>query len=182
MSRITAIDPTQATGKTAELFTAVKGKLGVVPNLMRTLGQSPAALEAYLGFSGTLAKGVLPAAVREQLALAIGESNACDYCLSAHTLLGKGAGLTPEAIVEARRSQAADAKVDALLKFAAAVVAARGLVADEALAAVRAAGASDAEIIEVVAHVALNTLTNYTNHVAQTVIDFPKAAPLPAAV
>jgi uncharacterized peroxidase-related enzyme len=182
MSRITAIDPTQATGKTAELFTAVKGKLGVVPNLMRTLGQSPAALEAYLGFSGTLAKGVLPAAVREQLALAIGESNACDYCLSAHTLLGKGAGLTPEAIVEARRSQAADAKVDALLKFAAAVVAARGLVSDEALAAVRTAGASDAEIIEVVAHVALNTLTNYTNHVAQTVIDFPRAAPLPAAV
>jgi uncharacterized peroxidase-related enzyme len=179
MSRINAIDPTHTTGKTAELFTAVKAKLGVVPNLMRTLGQSPAVLEAYLGFSGTLATGVLPAKVREQLALAIGEANACDYCLSAHSLIGKGAGLSPEAIIDARLTRAEDPKTDALLKFAADVVEARGLVADEALAAVRAAGASDAEIIEVVAHVALNTLTNYTNHIAQTVIDFPKAAALP---
>lgn len=182
MSRITAIDPSQASGKTAELFTVVKSKLGVVPNLMRTLGQSPVALEAYLGFSGTLAKGVLPAKVREQLALAIGEANTCDYCLAAHSLLGKGAGLTAEAILEARLNRAEDPKTQALLKFAVTVVEARGLVADEALSAVRAAGASDAEIIEVIAHVALNTLTNYTNHIAQTAIDFPKAAALPAAV
>lgn len=182
MSRITALDPAQATGKNAELFTAVKSKLGVVPNLMRTLGHSPAVLEAYLGFSGTLARGVLPAKVREQLALAIGETNACDYCLSAHSLLGKGAGLTAETILDARRVQAADPKTAALLKFAAAVVDARGQVTDEVLATVRAAGASDAEIIEVIAHVALNTLTNYTNHIAQTVIDFPRAVALPAAV
>lgn len=182
MSRITALDPAQASGKNAELFSAVKSKLGVVPNLMRTLGHSPTALEAYLGLSGTLAKGVLPAAVREQLALAIGEANACDYCVSAHSLLGKGAGLSPAAILDARLVRAEDPKTDALLKFAAAVVAARGLVSDETLAAVRAAGASDAEIVEVVAHVALNTLTNYTNHVAQTVVDFPKAAALPVAV
>lgn len=182
MSRITALDPAQATGKTAELFTAVKSKLGVVPNLMRTLGQSPAALEAYLGFSGALAKGVLPAKVREQLALAIGQTNACDYCLSAHSLLGKGAGLTAEAILEARLNRAEDPKTQALLKFAVTVVESRDLVADEVLAAVRAGGASDAEIIEVIAHVALNTLTNYTNHIAQTAIDFPKAAALPAAV
>lgn len=182
MSRITAIDPAQASGKTAELFSAVKAKLGVVPNLMRTLGQSPVALEAYLGFSGTLAKGVLPAKVREQLALAIGEANTCDYCLAAHSLLGKGAGLTAEAILAARLNRAEDPKTQALLKFAVTVVEDRGLVADEALFVVRAAGASDAEIIEVIAHVALNTLTNYTNHIAQTAIDFPKAAALPAAV
>jgi uncharacterized peroxidase-related enzyme len=182
MSRITAIDPVQASGKTAELFTAVKSQLGVVPNLMRTIGHSPAALEAYLGFSSTLSKGVLPAKVREQLALAVAETNTCDYCLAAHSLLGKGAGLTAEAIIDARLIHAEDAKTDALLKFAAAVVEARGLVADEALSAVRAAGATDAEIIETVAHVALNILTNYTNHVAQTVVDFPKAATLPASV
>lgn len=182
MSRITALDPSQASGKNAELFSAVKSKLGVVPNLMRTLGHSPAALEAYLGFGGTLAKGVLSAAVREQLALAIGEANACDYCLAAHSLLGKGAGLSPAAIIDARLARAADPKTDALLKFAADVVAARGQVSDDTLASVRAAGASDAEIVEVVAHVALNTLTNYTNHVAQTAVDFPKAAALPVAV
>ena len=182
MSRIPALDPVQATGKNAELFTAVKSKLGLVPNLMRTLGQSPAALEAYLGFSGTLATGVLPAKVREQLALAVAETNACEYCLSAHSLLGKGAGLSAEAILDARRLQSVDAKTDALLKFAAAVVESRGQVSDEALAAVRSAGASDAELVEVVAHVALNVLTNYTNNVARTVVDFPRAAPLPVAV
>jgi uncharacterized peroxidase-related enzyme len=182
MSRITAIDPTTATGQTAELFTTVKSKLGIVPNLMRTFGQSPAALEAYLGFSGALGQGVLPAKVREQIALAVAEANACDYCLAAHSLLGKGAGLSPDAILAARRGAAVDPKPDALLKFAAAVVETRGLVSDEALAQVRTAGASEAEIIETVAHVALNILTNYTNHVAQTVIDFPKVAALPVAV
>lgn len=181
MSRITALDPVNATGQTAELFTAVKSKLGLVPNLMRTLGHSPATLEAYLGFSSTLAKGALPAKTREQIALAMAETNACDYCLAAHSLIGKGAGLTPDAILAARRVTATDAKADALLKFAAAVVETRGLVSDGALAHVRTAGASDAEIIETVAHVALNILTNYTNNVARTVVDFPKAPALPVA-
>jgi len=179
MSRITALDPASTTGKSAGLFTAVQSKLGMVPNLMRTFGHSPAALEAYLGFSATLGTGVLPAKVREQIALAVAETNSCDYCLAAHSLMGKGAGLTPAAILAARHIEAADPKVGALLKFAANVVEARGLVADEALAAVRAAGATEAEIIETVAHVALNILTNYTNHIAQTDVDFPKVAALP---
>ncbi len=182
MSRIIALDPLTATGKTAELFTSVKSKLGVVPNLMRTFGHSPAALEAYLGFKATLGSGVLSAKVREQIALTVAEINSCDYCLAAHSLMGKGAGLTGDAIFAARRAEAADQKIDALLKFTAVVVESRGLVSDDALAAVRDAGASDAEIIETVAHVALNILTNYTNHVAQPAVDFPKAATLPAVV
>lgn len=182
MNRIPTIDPATATGPSAPILAAVKAKIGVVPNLMRTFAQSPAALEAYLGFSGTLDKGVLPAAVREQLALAIGEANGCEYCLSAHTLLGKGAGLSPDAILAARRGGAADAKVSALLQFARAVVDARGKVSDQQIALVRAAGATDAEIVEVVAHVALNVLTNYTNNVAQTVVDFPRARPLEAVI
>jgi uncharacterized peroxidase-related enzyme len=183
MNRIPAIDPVNATGPVAGLFTAVKAKLGVVPNLMRTFAQSPAVFEGYLGFTGALAKGVLPARVREQLALAISEANGCDYCLSAHTMLGRGAGLTPEGIEAARRGAAEDPKVDALLRFARDVVETRGAVSDESLAGVRAAGASDAEIVEVVAHVAANVLTNYTNNVARTTIDFPRAKPLavPAA-
>lgn len=176
MNRIPTIDPLTAQGTAAQLFAGVKAKLGVVPNLMRTVAQSPAALEAYLGFGATLGKGVLPAAVREQLALAVAEANGCDYCLSAHSLLGKGAGLTPAAIEAARRGQAADGKVGALLQFARVVLETRGQVPDEALAAVRAAGATDAEIVEVVAHVALNVFTNYLNTVAQTAIDFPEVS------
>jgi uncharacterized peroxidase-related enzyme len=182
MSRIIALDPAAASGKTAELFTAVKSKLGMVPNLMRTFGHSPAAFEAYLGFSATLGGGVLSAKIREQIALAVAETNSCDYCLAAHSLIGKGAGLTPDAILAARHIQAADPKVDALLKFAATVVDARGAVSDEALAAVRASGATDAEIVETVAHVALNILTNYLNLVARTTVDFPRAAALPVNV
>lgn len=178
--RIPAIDPLGVTGPVAGLFSAVKAKLGVVPNLMRTFAQSPAVFEGYLGFTGALAKGVLPARLREQLALAIAEANGCDYCLSAHSLLGKGAGLTPEAIEAARRGEAADPKAGALLQFAREVVATRGAVSDEALATARAAGATDAELVEVVAHVAANVLTNYTNNVARTVIDFPRAKPLAA--
>jgi uncharacterized peroxidase-related enzyme len=182
MSRIVALDPNTATGKTAELFTTVKSKLGLVPNLMRTFGHSPAALEAYLGFKATLGTGVLPAKVREQIALTVAEINSCDYCLAAHSLAGKGTGLTSDAIFAARRAEATDLKIDALLKLAAVVVNSRGLVSDQTLAAVREAGVSDAEIIETVAHVALNILTNYTNHVAQPAVDFPKAAPMPAAM
>lgn len=178
MSRIIALDPIAATGKTAELFTTVKSKLGVVPNLMRTLGHSPAALEAFLSFKSALGAGILPAKVREQIALTVAEINSCDYCLAAHSLVGKGAGLTNDQIAAARRAQATDQEIDALLKFATAVVESHGQVSDTALVSVREAGVSDAEIIETVAHVALNILTNYTNHVAQPVVDFPKAAPL----
>ncbi len=179
--RIATIDPTTATGPLAAKFAAVKAKLGLVPNLVRTFAQAPAVLDAYLGLSGSLAAGVLPAKVREQLALTLGEANGCDYCLSAHSLGGKAAGLSPADVEAARRGTAADPKADALLRFASAVLNQRGAVSDETVATVRAAGATDAEILEVVAHVALNVLTNFTNNVVQTTIDFPHAKPLAEA-
>lgn len=181
MSRIPAIDPSAATGRTSELFTAVKSKLGAVPNLMRTLGHSPAALDAFLGFKAALGGGVLPSKVREQIALAVAELNGCEYCLAAHSLAAKASGLSPDSILAARRAEAADHKVDSLLKFATAVVRDRGNTSDDAIMLARDAGATDAEIIETVAHVALNILSNYTNHVAQPSLDFPKAAALPAS-
>lgn len=177
MNRIHQTDPATSTGKAGQLFTAVQGKLGFVPNLMRVLGNSPAALEGYLNLSGALAGGVLAPRLREQIALAVGEINGCGYCLSAHTLLGGKAGLTAGEILAARQSSAADSKSDAVLKLARAVTLQRGMIADAELQAARAAGLSDAEIVEVVQHVALNILTNYTNNVAQTVIDFPEVAP-----
>lgn len=183
MSRIQTPASIEASPVAAQpLLEAVKKQLGIVPNLFRVVGNSPAALEGYLGLNGALSKGLLEARTRERIAIAVAELNGCDYCLSAHTLLGRGAGLTPEAIDDARRGTAADSKITALLQFAREVVAARGQVSDEVLATVRAAGATDAEIVEVVAHVAVNVLTNYTNNVARTAIDFPRAKPLAAAV
>ncbi|MBX9623315.1 MAG: carboxymuconolactone decarboxylase family protein [Gemmataceae bacterium] len=178
MTRITPIDLQAAEGRAKELLDAVKGKLGMVPNMTRAMAASPAVLDAYVGFSGALARGVLSPGVREQLALVVGETNHCDYCVAAHTALGKRAGLSDQDILDGRRGAAADPKAAALVRFARAVVDKRGQVDDADLAAVREAGAGDAEVAEVVAHVALNVFTNYFNTVAGTPIDFPKAPAL----
>ncbi len=180
MERITPINLQAAEGRAKELLDAVKAKMGIVPNLTRSMAVSPSVLEAYLGFSGALSHGVLPLRVREQLALDVGEANHCDYCVSAHSASGKRVGLTDQDIINSRRGISADQKTDALLRFARTVVEKRGIVEDADFAAVREAGYGDAEIAEVVAHVALNIFTNYFNNVAGTIIDFPKAPPLSA--
>jgi uncharacterized peroxidase-related enzyme len=178
MQRIQSIDPQHAQGRAKELLDPVKAKLGIIPNMTRAMAASPSVLDAYLGFSGALSHGVLPAKVREQLALDVGEANHCDYCVSAHSAIGKRVGLTEQEVHDSRCGLSSDDKTAVLLKFARTIVEKRGVVAEADVALVRSAGYGDAEIAEVVAHVALNIFTNYFNNVAGTVIDFPKAAPL----
>lgn len=173
MARIQPINRNQATGQLATTLDNVKSKIGVVPNLFSTFAQSPAVLNAYLAFSEALTHGHLTAAQREVIALAVGQTNSCQYCVSAHTLLGKGAGLSPEAIREARNGSSDDPLNDALAKLAIKIVQQRGVLSDANLSEARTNGVADALIVEVIAHVALNTLTNYTNHIAATEIDFP---------
>ena len=142
--------------------------------MFRSIALSPAALEGYLGMSGALGKGTLPAATRERIALAVAEVNGCDYCLSAHTYLGKNLAKLDDAEITANRSGASnDPKADAAVRFAAQVTKTRGHVAEADLSAVRLAGYTDAQVIEIVQHVALNTWTNYFNEVFATDIDFP---------
>ncbi|MSU59892.1 MAG: carboxymuconolactone decarboxylase family protein [Pedosphaera sp.] len=177
MNRITQLDPASATGKTKQLFDGVQAKLGIVPNLFRVFGNSPAALEGYLNFSGALAGGVLSAKVREQIALAVAEINDCTYCRSAHTYIGGKVGLTQREITDARQVSAADEHTAAILNLARSIVVQRGELSDSEFKAARAAKLTDAEIVETTANVALNILTNYVNHVAQTVVDFPEVKP-----
>jgi uncharacterized peroxidase-related enzyme len=156
------------------LLQAVKKQLGVVPNMFRLVSTSPAALEGYLGLNAALAKGALEAPTRERIALAVAEVNGCDYCLSAHTYLGKNlAKLSDTEIANNRDGGSTDAKADAAVRFAVKLVNTRGHVSDADIKAVKDAGYSDAQLIEIVLHVALNTLTNYVNEVAKTDIDFP---------
>jgi uncharacterized peroxidase-related enzyme len=178
MERITPINQQAAQGRAKELLDAVKAKLGIVPNMTRSMAVSPPVLEACVGFIGALGHGVLPARVREQLALDVAEANHCDYCVSAHSALGKRAGLTEQDVLDSRRGASADPKADVLLRFARTVLEKRGVIEDADIAAVREAGYGDAEIAEVVAHVGLNVFTNYFNNVAGTTIDFPKASAL----
>lgn len=175
MSRIPTPATLEASPSAAQpLLQAVKKLLGVVPNLFRLVATSPAALEGYLGMSGALGKGDLPAATRERIALAVAEINGCDYCLSAHTYLGKNVAKLDDAELAANRAGGShDVRADAAVRFAAKVAEHRGHVSDADLKAVKAAGYSDAQIIEIVEHVALNTWTNYINEVAKTDIDFP---------
>jgi len=164
------------------LLEAVKKQLGVVPNLFRLVSTSPAALQGYLGLSGALSKGALPAATRERIALAVAEINGCDYCLSAHSYLGKNLAKLDDAEIAANRNGASiDPKADAAVRFAAKVVRERGHVSEDDVRAVKLAGYDDAQVIEIVLHVALNTWTNYINEVAKTDIDFPVVSARKAA-
>jgi uncharacterized peroxidase-related enzyme len=173
MQILKSIDDASASGKTKQIFEGLHKALGVVPNMTRAMANSPAALDAYVRFDAALAAGTLPRKTHEQIAIAVAEANACDYCLSAHTVLGGLAGLTPDDLNLAHAGQAADAKTNAALQFALKIVKSRGRVAPADVQAVHAAGYTDGEVAEIVGAVALNIFTNYFNNVAGTDIDFP---------
>ena len=173
MPRIQPVAEDSTNTQATELLSGVKRKLGMVPNLISTMANSPAVTNAYLGFSQSLSTGSLPPRLREQIALTVGEANSCGYCVAAHTALGKKAGLSELETLDARRVEPMDSKERAALRLAQAIVRERGFVSDEDMRIVREAGYNDGEIAEIVANVALNLFTNYFNHVAETEIDFP---------
>lgn len=172
MPRIQALPDERLPAASVPLIAAVKKKLGGAPNIVRTLAHSPAALGAYLGMSEALAGTGLSAAEREEVALAVAQANGCGYCLSAHTLMAKSAGISQERQIAARQGEAS-----ALVSFARKVTLTRARLSDADVAAAHAHGVSDAQIVEVLALVAMNTLTNYVNHIAETEIDFPVVKP-----
>jgi len=160
------------------LLEGVKRKLGVAPNLFRLVANSPAALQGYVGLLDALAGGTLPAATQERIALAVAEANGCTYCLSAHTYLGKHVAKLDDAELDANRAGTSnDPKAAAAVRFAVKVVRERGHVQESDVRALKAAGYDDAQVVEIVQHVALNTWTNYINEVAKTDVDFPVVAP-----
>jgi uncharacterized peroxidase-related enzyme len=176
MSRLAAIQPQAATGKAKELLNAVQAKLKITPNMTKVMANSPAVLEAYLSFSSALANGALDAKLREEIALEVGEQNCCQYCVSAHTAIGKLTGLTDSEIDQAREARSGSARNTAALQFARELVVKKGRATDADLEAVRRLGFSDGEIAEIIAHVALKIFTNYFNNTAEVEVDFPKIA------
>ena len=173
MTRIEPLTIDNASPEAAQILTAIKGKIGMVPNIYAAMAHSPAALSAALAFGDAMGKSSLSPAVKEQLALVIAGTNTCDYCASAHTAIGKGAGVDAGELGKNLNGQASDPKVQALLTLAQTIVENRGKLEDSDLATARSAGVTEAEIVEVVASVAINTFTNYFNHIAATDIDFP---------
>lgn len=173
MSRLTLPTATTAPAASQPLLGQVQAAFGATPNMFRAVSHSPAALSAMWGFFGALGGGVLPAKLGEQIAVAVADRNACHYCLAAHTALGRKAGASAEEMSEAQAGRSADPKTAVVLAFVTQLVDRRGQVGDADVAALRQAGCSDGEIVEIVAHVALNLFTNYVNVAFDTPVDFP---------
>ncbi len=174
MARLPIQNPQSASGSNKQIFDVLQKKLGMVPNMARVMGNSPAVLQGYVQLSGALASGRLTARVREQIALLIAEENGCAYCLSAHTAGGKVIGLDQSQIDGARHGESDDPSTRAALAFARAVIDTRGGVSDADVEVVRGAGFSDAEIAEIVGAVALSVFTNYFNRAFAVDVDFPR--------
>src|SRR5579863_8006509 len=177
MARLPIVDPSTSTGKAHDLLAAVGKKLGLVPNMTRVMANSPAVLEAYIGFSGALDGASLNAKIRERIALGTAEVNQCEYCLSAHSTIGKLVGLNENEILDSRGGRSADSKATAALQFSRQLVEKRGAVSEADIDAGRKSGLTEGEIAEVVALTALNIFTNYFNTAFQVDVDFPKVSP-----
>lgn len=174
MPRIPALTDDTASPAAAEIFGAIRSKIGMVPNLYRTTAHEPAVLSALLGLGDALGKGTLSAKTREAIALTVAGANECDYCASAHSTIAGSLKVGVDEVTANLRGRSGDARTAAILAFAVAVVEKRGKVSDGDLSLARAAGLTDGEIVETVAGVVQNIFTNYLNHVFATEIDFPE--------
>jgi len=171
MQRITAV--THPERKAKEILDTVCKAMGATPNIFTTFANAPAALEAYVNFMSALSHGALDPKLREQLAVTVAGFNGCNYCASAHVFLGAKAGVDKAELLANINGKSSDSKIQAAIDFARALMEQRGKVSDADLEAVRVAGFNDEEVVEILAHVALNTFTNYFNETALTEIDFP---------
>jgi uncharacterized peroxidase-related enzyme len=174
MSRVNVIDPDSARGEARELLDAVQAQLGATPAFIRVLANSPAALRGFLGLYAGVGAGSLGAQTGERIALAVAQENACEYCVSAHTAIGRKAGLSVEEILAARAGRSADAKAAAAVAFAKSLVENAGAVSAAEVDALRAAGYDDAGIVDIVVAVSLNVLTNFLGKATRVEIDFPR--------
>lgn len=173
MPRVNLLDPGTAPSGSSPLLQEIKTAFGTVPNMFRAVANSPAALKSMWGAFGALGSGTLGAKLGEKIAVAVADRDACNYCLAAHTALGKKAGATGDEMAEAQAGRSADPKTAAALAFALKLVEERGQVSDADVQALRAAGFDDGQIVEIIAHVALNLFTNYVNLALDVPVDFP---------
>jgi len=178
MSRVQSITPEKAKPAVQAIYTAIEKKLGKLPNIFLNMGNSPAVLKGFLGLSAAVDETSLDPKLREEIALIVSQTNQCNYCLSAHTAIAKGVGVTDQEALQARKGQSQNPKTQAILSFAKTVVDKRGNVTDQDVATLKAAGVTDAELVEIILVISLSMFTNYFNHITNPKIDFPVASKL----
>lgn len=174
MPTLKPVDPKTADGKTRMAIEATQKAFGLVPNIARIMANSPAVVQGWLDFNAALNGSAISTKLRELIAVAVAEANRCEYCLSAHTAIGKMVGLDENELLTARQFKSRDPKTDAALHFAHEIVVRRGELGAADVERVRQAGYSDGEIVEIIAVVCLTIFTNYFNHIAKTEVDFPR--------
>lgn len=174
MSRINLVSEDQANIEQKTLYSAIQDQLGAIPNFLKVFANSPAALKAFLGLHTIAGDGSLDAQTRERIALGLAEQNACQYCVSAHTAIGRKAGLSNSEMLENRKGSSEDSKAAIAVKFARSLADKNGEVSTSELLQVRNAGYSDAEIVEIITHVGMNVLTTILGKASRVEIDFPK--------
>lgn len=173
MNRVPLIDRNDTSPERKQTLDVINAAFGTTPNMFRAVANSPAALNSMWGSFGALGAGVIDARLGEQIAVAVADRNACNYCLAAHTALGKKAGLTAEAMAAAQAGESSDPRTRTALQFALKLVETRGQVNAVDVEALRKTGFTDEEIVEILAHVALNLFTNYVNIAFDVPVDFP---------
>jgi uncharacterized peroxidase-related enzyme len=173
MSRIPLLTTEQAPAASQPLLQGIHQAFGATPNMFKAVAHSPAALQSMWGAFGALGSGTLPPKLTEQIAVAVADRNACAYCLAAHTALGRKAGATTDEMRAAQQGESTDARTQAVLRFALTLVDTRGQASDQDVEALKQAGLNDGQIVEVLAHVALNLFTNYVNVAFDVPVDFP---------
>jgi len=176
MSRLKQLEGDEVDADTAQIFDAIRGKLGMVPNLYRTAANHPAVLRALLAANDELAKGALDPRTREAIALAVAARNECDYCISAHAAISAGLNVDSKVIDDHLSGRSSDPRQQAILDLTGAIIDTKGKISDETFESARKAGLTDADIVETVGQVVVNIFTNYVNLVANTDIDFPVRA------
>ena len=164
---------TNPDSQSQELLASVKKMLGSTPNIFTTMAHSSATLGFFVGALGVMGNSKLSGSLREQIAVAVAGANSCDYCASAHTALGKMNKVSEQELAANLQAKSSDAKIQAALTFARKIVALRGHVTDADVTAIRVAGFSESEVVDIVTVVGINIFTNYFNHVAGTAVDFP---------
>ncbi len=174
MARINIVRTESANAEQKALYDAIQAQLGMVPNFLKVFANSPAALKAFLGLHDIAGEGSLDPQTRERIALALAQQNSCEYCLSAHTAIGRKAGLDGAEINANRAGTSRDEKAAVAVRFARALVTHMGDVTTEDLRQMRAVGYSESDIVEVITHVGMNILTNLLGKAGRVDIDFPK--------
>lgn len=177
MPRLKVVDPANTSGRVKEVFDGpLKGKH---LNIFKGLGNAQSGLDAYLSLNQALSKSAFSAAEKEAIALIVGEKNNCDYCVAAHTAIGKGHGLTEEQTVKIRKGEPiGDDRIDAIVTLAGRIVETRGFIEDQDLEQFKNAGFDDGAVVDLIVAYSLNVLTNTFNHINETQVDFPEVPEL----